>query len=131
MGPDRAGGVRAHLQSGLPDQPPAGWGYSYMDHMGGNFMAVAILAGADPPQPHRRGPVGRHGVHRGRRHADGPDLLDYTVNGRPLRRPGQPDSNRSHSPAMAPHGIYTARGDDEWVAIACRDDDDWARARAR
>ena len=34
----------------------------------------------------------------------GPDLLDYTVNGRPLRRPGQPDSNRSHAPA---HG--TAR----------------------
>ena len=59
----------------------------------------------------------------------GPDLLDYTVNGRPLRRPGQPNSNRSHAPAMAPHGIYPARGDDDWVAIACRDDDDWARPR--
>ena len=30
--------------SGLPDQPPAGWGYSYMDHHGGNYMAIAILA---------------------------------------------------------------------------------------
>ena len=42
----------------------------------------------------------------------GPDLLDYTVNGRPLRRAGMPDSNHSDQPAMAPHGIYPteARG---------------------
>ena len=69
----------------------------------------------------------RHGVHRGRPTLVGPALLDYTVNGRPLRRAGQPDSNRSHSPAMAPHGIYPAAGDDNWVAIACRDDADWAQ----
>ena len=29
--------------SGLPGQPPAGWGYSYMDHTGANNMAMAIL----------------------------------------------------------------------------------------
>ena len=33
------------FSSGLPDLPPAGWGFSYMDHMGANYMAVAILAG--------------------------------------------------------------------------------------
>jgi crotonobetainyl-CoA:carnitine CoA-transferase CaiB-like acyl-CoA transferase len=26
---------------------------------------------------------------------------------------------------MAPHGIYPARDEDTWVAIACRDDHDW------
>ena len=26
---------------------------------------------------------------------------------------------------MAPHGIYECRGDDQWVAIAARHDDDW------
>ena len=26
---------------------------------------------------------------------------------------------------MAPHGIYPALGEDEWVAIACRNDSDW------
>jgi crotonobetainyl-CoA:carnitine CoA-transferase CaiB-like acyl-CoA transferase len=26
---------------------------------------------------------------------------------------------------MAPHGVYPASGDDEWVAIAARDDRDW------
>jgi crotonobetainyl-CoA:carnitine CoA-transferase CaiB-like acyl-CoA transferase len=57
----------------------------------------------------------------------GPDLLDYTVNDRPLRRPGSPDSNHSRHPHLVPHGVYPAAGDDSWVAIACRDDDDWAR----
>ena len=30
---------------------------------------------------------------------------------------------------MAPHGIYPASGADRWVALACRDDGDWARLR--
>ncbi len=55
----------------------------------------------------------------------GPAILDYTVNGRPMRRPGQPNGNRSEWPPMAPHGIYPAAGDDEWIAIACRSDSDW------
>ena len=28
---------------------------------------------------------------------------------------------------MAPHGIFACDGDDEWVAIAVRDDEDWQR----
>jgi crotonobetainyl-CoA:carnitine CoA-transferase CaiB-like acyl-CoA transferase len=56
----------------------------------------------------------------------GPSVLDWTVNGRPSRRPGQPDSNHSRQPAMSPHNIYRASGEDEWVALACRDDADWA-----
>jgi crotonobetainyl-CoA:carnitine CoA-transferase CaiB-like acyl-CoA transferase len=113
------------FESGLAGQPPAGWGYSYMDHHGGNFMALAILAAL---------------VHRGRTGEGqwvdmscseaaatltGTAILDYTVNGRPSRRTGRPDSNHSDSPVMVPHGIYPCEGEDNWVAIACRDDDDW------
>ncbi|MDE0062914.1 MAG: TonB-dependent receptor [Gammaproteobacteria bacterium] len=29
--------------SGLPDREPAGWGYSFMDHTGAYYMAIAIL----------------------------------------------------------------------------------------
>jgi len=28
---------------------------------------------------------------------------------------------------MAPHGIYPAQGEDEWIAISVRDDADWQR----
>ena len=111
--------------TGLADQHAAGIGYSYMDHHGANVMAIAIMTGL---------------VHRWRTGEgqwidvscveagallNGPALLDYSVNGRPLRRPGSPDSNRSESPLMAPHGIYPSAGDDNWVAIACRHDGDW------
>jgi benzylsuccinate CoA-transferase BbsF subunit len=115
------------FSSGLPDLPPAGWGYSYMDHMGANYMAIAILSAL----VHRNRTGEGQWVDMGCTEAGvalcGPDVLDYTVNDRPLRRAGQPYSNRSHAPAMAPHNIYAASGDDEWIAIACRDDADWER----
>jgi benzylsuccinate CoA-transferase BbsF subunit len=113
------------FSSGLPGLPPAGWGYSYMDHHGATFMAVAILAALY----HRARTGEGQRVDMAATEAGatllGPALLDATVNGRPLRRDGMPHSNRSQSPPMAPHGIYPASGEDEWVAIACRDDRDW------
>ena len=37
--------LRSHVHLWTPpDLPPAGWGFSYMDHMGANFMAFAVLA---------------------------------------------------------------------------------------
>jgi benzylsuccinate CoA-transferase BbsF subunit len=118
------------FSSGLAGEPPAGWGFSYMDHMGANTMAVAILAGLIHRNRTGEGQwIDMACTEAGTTYV-GPDLLDYTVNGRPLRRPGQPDSNRSHAPARAPHGIYPAAGDDNWIAIACRDDVDWARLAA-
>jgi len=117
--------------SGLSGREPAGWGYSYMDHTGAYYQAIAILLAL---------------VHRARTGEGqwvdlscteagltlhGAALLDYTVNGRPMRRPGIPDSNRSQSPRMAPHGVYPTAGEDRWIAIACRDDREWAALAAR
>jgi crotonobetainyl-CoA:carnitine CoA-transferase CaiB-like acyl-CoA transferase len=114
------------FSSGIPGQPPAGWGYSYMDHMGGYFMAMAILAGLVHRQRTGEGQWIDMACTEPGLVLTGPALLDFSVNGRPLRRPGMPQSNRSQFPAMAPHGIYPAAGDDNWVAIACRDDTDWS-----
>jgi crotonobetainyl-CoA:carnitine CoA-transferase CaiB-like acyl-CoA transferase len=50
----------------------------------------------------------------------GEGVLDYAFNERRTRRMG----NRHES--MAPHGCYPCVGDDEWVAIAVRNDSDWA-----
>ncbi len=113
------------LSSGLPDQPPAGWGYSYMDHTGGYYMAMAILLALHYRNRTGRGQWVDMSCTEAGATLNGPALLDATVNGRPLRRPGMPHSNRNRCPAMAPHGIYPARGEDRWLAIACRDQVDW------
>lgn len=113
------------FSSGLPGRGPAGWGYSYMDHHGGNVMAVAILAALLHRARTGEGQWVDMSCTDAGAWLNGPDMLDASVNGRSLRREGMPHSNRSQSPPMAPHGIYPADGDDRWVAIACRDDADW------
>ena len=116
--------------SGLPDREPAGWGYSYMDHTGAYYMAIAILLALIHRQRTGEGQWVDLACTESALTLHGPALLDWTVNGRPTRRVGQPDANRSQWPPMAPHGIYPCLGDDEWVAIACRDQADWARFAA-
>jgi benzylsuccinate CoA-transferase BbsF subunit len=118
------------FSSGLPDEPPAGWGFSYMDHHGGNFMAIAILAGLIHRNRTGEGQWIDMACTEAGATLCGPVLLDWSVNGRPLRRPGMPHSNHSQHPPMAPHDIYPAAGFDQWVAISCRDDGEWARLAA-
>ncbi len=111
--------------SALPEQPPAGWGYSYMDHTGGYYMAMAIMLALIHRQRTGEGQWVDLACTEAALTLNGPALLDWSVNGRPTRQPVQPSSNRSRWPPMAPHGIYPCAGDDEWVAIACRSEDDW------
>ena len=48
-----------------------------------------------------------------------PLMLDYTVNGRITGRIG------NHDPNMCPHNAYPCQGDDRWVVIAVRTDEEW------
>lgn len=113
------------FMSGLPGMEPAGWGYSYMDHTGAYYMAIAILMALVHRNRTGQGQWVDLSCTEAGATMHGPAILDYSVNQRPMRREGSPDSNRENWPAMAPHGVYAARGDDRWVAIACRDDADW------
>ena len=114
------------FQSALPDMPPAGWGYSYMDHGGAYAMCIAILMALYHRNATGEGQRVDMSCTDAAAAMNGPGLLDYTINGRPMRRPGQPNSNRNEFPPMAPHGIYKCAGDDRWVAISVRSDSDWA-----
>jgi benzylsuccinate CoA-transferase BbsF subunit len=49
----------------------------------------------------------------------GPAMLDCAVNGRVVGRMGNRDPN------MAPHGAYRCLGNDRWVAIGVRTDEEW------
>ena len=46
-------------------------------------------------------------------------LMDYLLNGRVARTQG------NRYPGLAPHGIYRAAGDDEWISIVARDEREW------
>jgi crotonobetainyl-CoA:carnitine CoA-transferase CaiB-like acyl-CoA transferase len=124
--------------SGLPDAPPAGWGWSYMDDTGGMYGAICALTGL-----YHRNTTGEG------QHVDlsqmvasvplvGPALLDFTANGRGSRRPGYPPGNRAHwpgtplissyrGPTVAPHNAYrTAPGGyNDWCVIVCQSDGEW------
>ena len=50
----------------------------------------------------------------------GEGLLDYAFNGRRTRRLG----NRHEY--LSPHGCYPCLGEDQWVVIAVRDEEDWS-----
>ncbi|MBW8818174.1 MAG: CoA transferase, partial [Streptomyces sp.] len=111
--------------SGLPDQEPSGWGLSYMDNQAAYYNSSAILMAIL-----RRNVTGEgaeidvSAVEVGVSLL-GPVLLDADVNGRPARRPGFPTGNRLEHPQAAPHGVYPAAGEDQWVAVAVFGDDDW------
>lgn len=113
------------MMSGLPGKPPAGWGYSYMDHTAGYYSAIAVMMAL-----HHRNKTGE-GQHIDISQVEagmaltGPAVLDYTVNGRSFRREGMPTGNRAWEPAMAPHNTYLCAGEDRWIAIACRNDAEW------
>ncbi|MBX3706097.1 MAG: CoA transferase [Pseudomonadales bacterium] len=111
--------------SALPGEPPAGWGHSYMDHTGGYYMAMAIMLALIHRERTGEGQWVDLACTEAALTLHGPALLDWTVNGRPMRQAVQPSSNRSQWVPMAPHGIYPCTGTDEWLAIACRSDTDW------
>ncbi|MAF53367.1 MAG: hypothetical protein CL694_10215 [Chloroflexi bacterium] len=46
-------------------------------------------------------------------------FLEYTMNGTLVERIG------NHDPNMAPHNVYRSLGEDAWLAIAVRNDDEW------
>lgn len=126
-----------HL-SGLPGEPPAGWGWSYMDDTGGMYGVMCVLTGL-----YHRNMTGR-GQHIDQAQMisaiplNGPALLDFTANARGSRREGFPPGNRAHwpgtplvnnyrGPTVAPHNAYrTAPGGyNDWCVIVCHSEDEW------
>ncbi|HLC30443.1 MAG TPA: CoA transferase [Dehalococcoidia bacterium] len=110
---------------GLPEMPPAGWGYSYMDHTAGYYGAMAVLQAIYHRNRTGRGQFVDLAQLETACSLMGTYILDYTANGRSFRRAGMPPGSRSLHPAAAPHGVYRCQGEDRWVAIAVFTDEDW------
>jgi crotonobetainyl-CoA:carnitine CoA-transferase CaiB-like acyl-CoA transferase len=107
-----------HL-TGWPDRPPCGPFGAYTDYMSPRFALCTLLAALDVRRRNGHGQYFDFAQAESAVHFLTPVLLDYTVNGTVQSADGNAD------PVMVPHGIYPSTGDDQWVAIACRDDADW------
>lgn len=111
--------------SGLPGKPPAGWGFSYLDHTAGYYAALAVQMAL-----YHRGRTGEGQyidmaqVETGMALA-GAQMLDFAVNGRGYLASGGPPGNRSRDPQIAPHNSYRCTGDDRWVTIVCETEEQW------
>ncbi len=114
--------------AGWPDKDPAGPFLAYTDYVSPRYIASAILAALDHRRRTGEGQWIDLAQGESSIHFIGSALLDYTVNGRTMRR----DGNVSHE--QAPHGVFPAAGssdtrsassDDRWVAIACADEGQW------
>jgi crotonobetainyl-CoA:carnitine CoA-transferase CaiB-like acyl-CoA transferase len=125
MGPTAQALTGLTFLVGLPDRPPAGWSFSYLDHVGGYLGAVAVLQAL---HYRRRTGEGQHVDVSQLEPAtalNGALLLDHIVNGRAARRPGFPPGNRRLHPPGAPQGAYRTAGEDRWLVISCRTEAHW------
>ena len=107
--------------TGYVGSPPMHVGISYGDPTGGLHGAVAVLASLLYRQ--RTG----HGQYIDLSQQETsiavlPEgVMDYTMNR------AQPPRQGNRDPWMAPHGVFRCAGEQRWVAIAVRHDDEWQR----
>ncbi|HCB36639.1 MAG TPA: hypothetical protein DEP66_00040, partial [Acidimicrobiaceae bacterium] len=109
---------------GWPDRAPAGPFAAYTDYTSPRWLVAAVMGALEHRRRTGEGQYIDMSQAEAALHLMAPALLDCTVNGRITERAGNRDLQ------MAPHGVYRAAdddfGDDNWVAIACRGDADWA-----
>jgi len=104
---------------GWPDRSPSGPFSAYTDYIAPRFGLVAVMAALI----HRKR-TGQ-GQYIDQAQAESAlqfltlPILDAVASGRKYSPVGNDDLEH------APHGIYPAAGDDRWVAIACRTEDQW------
>ena len=110
--------------TGYADWPPMHVGISYGDPTGGLHGAVAVLAAL----LHRAATGEGQYIDLSQQETSiavlGEALLEQSMTGR------QPPRTGNRVPHMAPHGVFRCAGEQRWVAIAVRDDDDWRRCAA-
>jgi len=107
------------LPTGIPGRPPSGPFGPYTDYVAPRYSLVALLAAL-----HHRDRTGE-GQHIDQSQAESAmHALAHALAESSLGAPA-PDRLANGDPAMCPHDVYPCAGDDQWVAIAVRDDADW------
>ncbi|MCC6438400.1 MAG: CoA transferase [Acidimicrobiales bacterium] len=105
--------------AGWPDRSPAGPYLAYTDYTSNHLLLAALLAAVDHRRRTGEGSYLDVAQSEAAMHYLSTAFVEYACNGDVFDRMGNEDRE------LAPHGLYPAQGDDEWVAVACQDDDAW------
>lgn len=105
--------------TGWPDRAPGGPWNAYTDTIAPRFLTTTILAALDHRRRTGQGQYIDQAQMESALHFLAPQLLDTQVSGRTPRRAGNVD------PESVPHDVYPCAGEDQWIAIAIENDDQW------
>jgi benzylsuccinate CoA-transferase BbsF subunit len=105
---------------GYPGDQPLGFKHAYADPTASLFGTFAILAALRYKKRTGKGQYIDLAQVESATGLIGEAIMDYVMNGRVKGNQG----NTSH--IMAPHGNYPCQGDDKWVSIAVKTDEEWA-----
>ena len=109
------------------------WGYpdsamesrckiAWPDRVGAATMTLGVLAALEYQQRTGQGQFIEAGMLEAQGAMMGPAILDYTVNGHEWDAMGY---REVLGEAYAPYGCYPCRGEDNWILIACKTDEEW------
>lgn len=107
--------------AGFPDRPPSGPFGAYTDFIAARYNAIAILAALEHRDCTGEGQYIDMSQAEASLHFLAPSFLDVTVNG------VVPVPRANEDWICFPHDVFPCAGEDRWVAIAVRGDDDWVR----
>jgi benzylsuccinate CoA-transferase BbsF subunit len=110
--------------TGYADWPPMHVGISYGDPTAGLHGAFAVLAALLYRNRTGKGQFIDLSQQETTIAVLPEAVMDYTMNRTQPPRRGNRDTS------MAPHGVFRCAGEQRWVAIAVRDDDEWGRLAA-
>ena len=106
-------------QFGYPGGPPLAMGAMYADPITGLQMAASALVALIHRNRTGKGQYVEGSMFEAAVGYIGEEILLASANGQEAQRRG----NRHRQ--MSPHGVFPCLGDDRWVAICVRNDDDW------
>ena len=105
--------------TGWEDRSPAGPYLAYTDGVAPRFMLASVMSAIEHRRATGEGQYIDISQAEAAIHFLAPAILDSEVNDHVWHRQGNRDLG------LAPHGVYPVKGDDQWIAIACQDDQAW------
>lgn len=121
-GPLNLGFVGQHLLWNHQNVPyPCATSLNHPDHIAGKMLAVAVLAALDHRQRTGAGQLVDMAQTDVAAYLLGEVYLEAFASG------VEPAAQGNSSPHAVPHGVFPARGEDKWLAIAVPDDATWIR----